>query len=287
MRKKAGILTLALCLSIFLSGCSLGLNDSGLLHPPKNSGREAKLENLIEETANGDYKLKYPKSGTYRSAIITEDLNGDKKDEAIAFYCTDDTSTNMLVMYDNGKEWKTSQSFKINLSEVDCIQFADYDYDGIEEIFAGFSASQVGTNELNIFDYDPKSNKTEQVDYKSSYSSFTTGDYDRDGANEILTLNLNSNEADAKAVLIDYDNNELYTLASCDMDQTVTKFENVSSGLINNDTMGVSVDGLLENGYNSQIIYYNSDKEQLINFPITAGKVQTLRTYNVNCTDID
>ncbi len=289
MKKTAGISAIALSLCMIFSGCSLGINDSSLLHPPKTAGREAELESLIEESANGAYKLKYPQNGAYRSAIITEDLNGDKKDEAIAFYCAGDTSTNILVMYDDGKKWSISQSFKIDLTEVDCVQFADYDYDGTEEIFAGFTSLNTGLNELNIFDCNTENHTTSHIDFKSSYSSFTTGDYDRDGANEILTFILNSNESDAQAVLTDYDKNELYTLARCDMDRAVTRFESVTSGLISNDTMGVCLDGFLENGYNSQVVYYNPDREELICYPVTLGKKQnqTARTYNVNCTDID
>lgn len=291
MRKKAGITALILAICTLFGGCSIGLGDASLLHPPKNSGREAKLEGLIEENAGGSYKLRYPLSGTYRSAIITEDLNGDKKDEAIAFYRTDsdDKSTYLLVMYDTGKEWKSSESFRLSFENVDCVQFADYDFDGVKEIFTGFTTPGSGSNMLNIFDYTPSDNKTVKVGFSRPYSGFTTGDYDRDGGSELLTFDLNSNETDAQAVLTDYDKNELYILAKCDMDQNVTKFESINSGLLSKDTTGVTVDGIIENGYSSQIIYYNSDKMKLSNFPITVGKkhISTARDDKINCTDID
>ena len=74
MKKSAGITALILSTITLFSGCSLGLNDPALLSPPKITGREAELENLISQTADGSYKLKYPLSGEFRSAIITEDL---------------------------------------------------------------------------------------------------------------------------------------------------------------------------------------------------------------------
>lgn len=291
MKIKAGITASALGVCVLFSGCSLGLNDSSLLHPPKNTGREAKLESLIEETAGESYKLKYPLSGQYRSAIITEDLNGDKKDEAIAFYRTenDEKTTYMLVMYYSGESWKVSGSFSLSYPDVDCVQFADYDYDGVKEIFTGFSAQGTGSNILNIFDYNPQKKKSSKVDFSRSYSAFTTGDYDQDGGSELLTFDIDSNEIDARAVLTDYDKNELYVLAECDMDRNVTKFENINSGLINKDTTGVTVDGIIENGYSSQVIYYNPDKLKLMNFPVTVGKknISTVRNDKINCTDID
>lgn len=291
MKKELGIIALSLCALTFFSGCSLKINDPSLLRPPKTTGREAQLESLIADTAHNNYKLKYPQSGEYRSAIITKDLNGDKKDEAIAFYRENDneTATKMLVMYDAGKEWKICGEFEIKLTDVDTVQFADIDYDGIEEIFAGFSSTGRNSNELNIFSYNPKTRKAKHNDFKINYSSFTTGDYDQDGGSEILTLNLESTDAGACAVLTDYNKDKLYTLSKCDMDRNVTKYENADSGLINKDTIGVAVDGLIENGYNSQIVYYNSSKRSLINYPITMGKKtsDTARAEKIYSTDID
>ncbi len=291
MKIKAGISALILSVVIFFGGCSLGINDQSLLNPPKTTGKEAQLESLISQTADGDYKLKYPQNGEYRSAIITKDLNGDKKDEAIAFYHleNDEKNTYALVMYDTGKKWKISDSFKVNHTDVDCVQFDDYDYDGVEEIFTGFLITNSPYNELNIFDYSPENHKTNHSDFTLNYSSFTTGDYDQDGGSEILSFTLSSNETDAGAVLTDYDKNRLYTLSSCPMDRNVTKFDNTESGLINKETMGVAVDGILEKGYNSQVIYYNSQKRRLFNYPISTSKNQniTTRSENIHCTDID
>lgn len=289
MKNKAGITALILSAVMLLGGCSLGINDQSLLSPPKTTGREAEIENLISQTADGSYKLKYPQSGDYRSAIITEDLNSDNKDEAIAFYRTDDNALNLLIIYDTGKDWKISKNFELNFSDVDCVQFADYDYDGVEEIFTGFKNQNSQTSVLNIFDFNPKDRNSSKVNYSASYSAFTTGDYDQDGGSEILTLNLDSNEVDASAVLTDYNKNKLYILDKCDMDPAVTRFENISSGLVNKDTMGVVVDGLLENGYNSQIIYYNNSKRSLQNYPVTSGKKDNsaLRTDKIYSNDID
>lgn len=289
--KIKSITALILGVIILFSGCSLGINDQSLLHPPKTTGREAQLENLISETAGGEYKLKYPQSGEYRSAIITEDLNGDKKDEAIAFYHleNEENNTYLLVMYDTGKKWEISKNFKIAHSDVDCVQFSDYDYDGVEEIFTGFLIANSPYNELNIFNYSPEKHKSNRVDFSINYSSFTTGDYDQDGGSEILSLNISSSDTESNAVLTDYDKNKLYTLSSCPMDRNVTKFENIESGLINKDTMGVAVDGILEKGYNSQIIYFNSQKRRLLNYPLSSVKQRnlTLRTEKINSTDID
>ena len=289
MRKKAGITALILCSVTLLGGCSLGINDQSLLSPPKITGREAELENLISQTANGSYKLKYPQSGEFRSAIITKDLNSDGKDEAIAFYRgSDSDAVNMLVMYDAGKQWETSKNFELKFSDVDCVKFSDYDFDGTEEIFAGLKNSNENICELNVFDYTPSDHQLEHIDFDAAYSAFSVGDYDRDGGSEVLTFNLDSSENDASATLYDYDKNKLYALDNSDMDQKVIRYENIVSGLINKDTVGVAVDGLTDDGYNSQIIYYNTSKRALLNYPVTAGKGRsTTHSDKVYSADID
>lgn len=277
--------------SILLCGCSVNFSGGALLHPPKTTGNEAQIEKLIEQTAGGSYMLKYPQSGQYRSAIVTEDITGDNNDEAIAFYRTEgsEPATHMLVMYDNGEKWEISCDYSTFHSDVDCVKFADYDYDGIPEIFVGFVTQTSGVNELAVFDVSNDGKEVTQVDFTTTYSAFTTGDYDQDAGSEILTLTLGSNEAQATATLIDYDKKELYTLSSCSMDNSVTKFESLSSGLLDESTMGVVVDGLSDNAYNTQVIYYNSDKKKLINFPYTTSKKSnpTTRTYRINSYDID
>ena len=74
----------ATILSAFIlsaSGCSLtDFSSESLLRPPKTTGDEAEIEQLIADCAKNGYTLKYPKNGNYRSAIIMSDLDGDKND---------------------------------------------------------------------------------------------------------------------------------------------------------------------------------------------------------------
>lgn len=292
MKFKPLLLAAAIGASSILGGCSLSFNDSELLRPPKTTGREAEIQKLIEDTAGGDYMLKYPTSGQYRSAIITEDLDGDKNDEAIAFYRTsgDKAKTHMLIMYNDGKRWKLSLNWETDFLDIDRVQFSDYDYDGVLEVFTGFVTFSNSLNELNIFDCDKSSREGRRIDFKLGYNAFTTGDYDEDGASEVLSFTLKSSETEAMATLTDYDKEHLYTLSQCPMDEKVTKFENVTSGLIGGKTTGVAVDGLLESSYNTQVLYYSTDKKTLISYPNNRKKSlenPTVRTYNINSGDVD
>ena len=288
MKARHSLLILPIATSLLFSSCSMNLFGAELIHPPKTTGSQAQIEQLIETAANGSYTLKYPKHGSFRSAIIMEDINNDQKQEAIAFYHinAETPKTHMLVMYDNGSEWIVSYNYETSYADVDCIEFTDYDFDGHKEIFTGFVTETPGINELTVFDFDNKTYETTHVDFTYPYSNFTTGDYDQDGANEAMLLTLKTSETEARATLVDYDNNELYALASCSIDSTVTKYEKVLTGIIEDNKKGVVIEGLLTNGYNSQVILYDVTSKSLIN-SLSSSSVSTERAQTLYSSDID
>ena len=134
--KKAGAVAMSLIISgsILLGGCaSTGFDNSDILRPPRTTGDKAQIQELIEENAGGDYTLKYPKDGSYRSAIINEDLDGDGIDEAIVFYkpSTDDEATHLLFMKELGGEWKDIGDYTSTSAEVKKVEIGDITGDGV------------------------------------------------------------------------------------------------------------------------------------------------------------
>ena len=199
MKAKRFLPVIILIACLIMSSCTIGFDDENLLQPPKNTGREAAIQELIEKAAGGQYLLKYPKGGDYRSAIVTADLNSDEIDEAVAFYrAKPDEAVHMLVMRCVKDKWKTCTDFKTAYTDVNSITFADYNFDGVLDILAGFTTSG-DVNELNIFNLNFKTSKAVRVDFTAKYSSFTTGDFDGDGGSEIITLSLTSAESEAAA----------------------------------------------------------------------------------------
>lgn len=287
MKSKPLLSVFLIIMMLTVSGCSFTADSESLLKPPKITGREADIENLVEEASGGDYQLKYPRSGSYRSAIIIEDFNADSDDEAIAFFRTGgNDAIHMLVMCSDGGGWNICRDFTTSYTAVDCVVFADYDLDGSAEILVGFAAGD--GCELNVFDIDTAARTADKADFTAPYAGFTTGDFDRDGGSEILIFTLQNGENPARATLTDYDGT-LYTLSECSMDPSVVKYENIVSGMLGESTVGAAVDGTLENGYSTQVVYYDDDKNMLVNYPYTSQKkpAQVIRSYNVYSRDID
>lgn len=154
--KTAAAAVIATVLLMSASGCDFtDFGSENMLRPPKSMGDEAEIEQLIADTANGDYTLKYPKSGNYRSAIVMTDLDGDGTSEAIAFYREkgNTTSIHMLVMYDDDGSWKLSSDFVTETTDIDCVDFANVDGDGALEIFVGYATYSPNVNFLSCYSY--------------------------------------------------------------------------------------------------------------------------------------
>ena len=95
--KKAAALIYTLIICISLCGCKMFTADTAeLLSPPELTGDIAPIASAISASAGGEYTLKYPSVGNYRSAVVQNDINGDGIMEAFAFYSmTEDESTVM------------------------------------------------------------------------------------------------------------------------------------------------------------------------------------------------
>lgn len=274
------------------SGCSIAdLDADSLIRPPKTVGDEAEIEQLINETAQSGYILKYPKSGNYRSAIVMTDLDGDEIDEAVAFYRVPDNTTemHMLIMYQSEDKWNLSENCTIEASDVDCVEFADVNGDGHLEILSGYTTYNSSINRLACNSYSD--GKTESITVERNYSSFLCSDFDSDGIDEVMLFSLFTTENDASSVMLDYNADEccLYAKATVSMDPNVVKYRNFLVTSFDDSTKGVVVDGAFATEeLNTQVIFYSKELSVLRN-PLYKEKEKniTQRSLNILSDDIN
>ena len=139
---KAIAITALILTSSLLAGCaSSGFDNSNLLRPPRTTGDKAKIQEIIEERAGGDYTLKYPNDGSYRSAIINKDLDGDETNEAIVFYkpSASDESTRILIIKNFDGTWKDIGDYAGGNTDVDKVEIGDVTGNGTLDIIVGWS----------------------------------------------------------------------------------------------------------------------------------------------------
>lgn len=272
---KLRAVAIALLLALTLSGCSfVGLDAQTLMHPPKPTGEKADIHSLLESKTGGKMTLKYPRSGDYRSAIITHDICGDKTEEAMAIYQKDDESagTNIMFMKKDGK-WTDMGSFNNPAAQVDKVAFGDLNGDGKDEVIVGWGNSLNNTSRISIYYY--KNGKMNELKLDQSYTDMQILDFDGDKRDEIFTANVSVGDQPAMARLFRMKDNAVEVMGSCKLDSGVTKYTSVLAGRIDFNQNGVVLDGMKSADTLVTELLYWDKKAKMLKSPFYDTKTQT------------
>ena len=100
---------------LLLSGCSpIQMDVEELMSPPKLTAEQAEIDSALKQALGENVKLKYPKSGDFRSAFVFHDIDGDGEEEAIVFYQLDSSSTTWLTVMDRTDgQWRSTYSLSL------------------------------------------------------------------------------------------------------------------------------------------------------------------------------
>ncbi|MBE6768853.1 MAG: hypothetical protein E7549_08110 [Ruminococcaceae bacterium] len=180
------LLAVALCV---LSGCtSLGTDIALQLRPPKAMGEQGAAEEALgvyiaEHIKREDYTLKYPRSGAYRSAFLMEDIDGDGKSEAIAFYDAENTQSHINLLRQTDGEWHSVFDLAVLLADIHCITFGDMDGDGVRELVVCWDMFSDRTYQVAVYGLNGD-RITER--FTATSSSVTVTDLTGDGRDDCL-----------------------------------------------------------------------------------------------------
>lgn len=275
--KKAAALIYTLIICISLCGCKMFTADTAeLLSPPELTGDIAPIASAISASAGGEYTLKYPSVGNYRSAVVQNDINGDGIMEAFAFYSmTEDESTVMYVnaiCSENGK-WKSVAKQKIVAGGVDRVDFCDLDGDGISEILIGWEI--YGTSEMQMAVYSFKNNELNRR-MLQQYTHFLCGDIDEDGNNEITVIMINSGDTPNTATVYRLNENGVTALYSAELDRGVKTVNEPVYAHLSSGKPAIYIDEIKGVGAVTEVLFI--EKNKLVNPLFNAEKGETTAT---------
>lgn len=280
---------LAIVLVFLLSGCSvLSFEGSDIMCPPKATGSKAQIQKLIDNQTKGDYTLKYPKNGSNRSSIVTQDIDSDEDEEAIAFY-SDKNGENIHALFvesENGN-YRVLSDVVLEASNIDRVDFADINGDKVSEILIGYSISTSSLNTLNVYTYN---DEITPLDYSYTYSSLVAGDFNSDKKDDILLISLYSGDVAAQAkLLIGNKNGSLSEIGTAELDSDIKSLALAQYSQISYGTYGAVIDGISSAGdYTTQVVFFNPSTPALLNPLYTySGYSSTRRTTQVCSTDFD
>ncbi len=290
--KKAGMLVSLLVMIALLCSCSgLGGNIADSIFPPKPSGELYEIQQALETFVGGRIKLSYPSSGKYRSAIITEDLDGDDKYEVFSFYSTetDDKTTVMHINYikwtENG--WASVSDLEVNGSGVESVDFATLDYSGVPKIVVSWSRYSAVNKQISVYDI----NSGELVEVTSAvYSVSAVTDFNSDGINEIVAVHLDAENLTSTAKMLSLTEEGLEQKGECMLDGTVTAYREPIFSKLADGTPALFLDADKSTGMITEVMYLK--KGEFVNAfssvdHLTGENNKTLRASSVRSKDYD
>lgn len=278
--RRSVLLLLILIIALVLSSCSFGGEIGTMLTPPTMSvGREA-LTGAIREAIGGGYELVYPQAGSYRTGIISEDLNGDGETEAVCFYRADET-LGFLVMESNGETWQVLGSGKSDASSVGRVAFGDLTGDGMDEVIVGWQYLTEADGSYEVFSF---SGGKAISRHSGLYTRFVV----LEGAPDALVVV--SRNAETRAVtasLVGKSGAEIGIINMVTMNDRATDYLSIQPGKIKGNLPAVFVDEQLEGGqYTTEVLVIN-EQGRLSNELINQVEISPLRYTAVYCKDVD
>lgn len=288
--KRALTLMLAIALCLMLCGCNMFVFDTdNILSPPELSGELKPIQQALVESIKGEYTLKYPTYGDIKSAVVTEDLDGDGIKEAFAFYSTSDSEETMMhlnVIVKDKKKYKSVDDNSKSASGIERIDFYDLNGDGKKEIIVGWEIYAESEKQLAVYQFE-KNALTQIMSQK--YTNYLCIDFDDNGKNEILVQDLDTKESTNKASLYSITENGLTQISGCLLDGKVKTAGRFKLSSLSNGQKAVYIDEIKGIGAVTEVLFMSKGelKNPLLDVENTMENVKTIRSATIPSADVN
>lgn len=248
---------LIILLCVTLCGCSAANSVENLLTPPKLTEEQ---NDIYRELINsvGNVKLKYPRSGEYRSAFVVKDIDDEPGDEAMVFYESKNVSSGesalRLKIFDktDGK-WSAVYDLACAGSEVDSISFSKLGGMERTDIIVCFTLLNQTEKMFSVLSY---SDKTPSMLYSSAYSALMVYDINNDGQNELLTVTTDKLNQRSAAMLFTEDESGFVKLSETELSGGAADYLRASTGKLSEDKNAVFLDYTMGGGQSGTDVIY-------------------------------
>lgn len=286
---KKRIILLVFLLAFCFSGCSLNFKDpETLIRPPKPGGELAGVQEALRaKVEKNSIILKNPKSGDYRSAYTSFDLNEDGVNEAIVFYKqnTDTGTLHMNILDKNEGKWESVADFNDIGSDIVEVEFCRLNKSSGQIMVVKCDSLENKRYNLSLFRY--VDGEVERL-LSEPYTEMGMFDMLRDGYQELLLLNLDVNKSSSRARLLKMksDSPQLDCIGETSLDGSVTGYASLKL----DRTATVYIDGYYgQNTMVTELLQWNGSR---LTAPLMSDKEgitsqETVRNIIVTSQDIN
>ena len=288
MRIKAFIACLSIVL--LLSSCSFNLGIEGLMLPPRLTDEQNEIYAALQRVTDSNIKLKYPRTGDYRSAFVLVNLDDDIEDEAVVFYeetlpGAKDSSLRINILDKEGGKWKSVYKIEGTGTDIDKAIFSTLGSGDETYMIIGFSTLGQSEKIVKVYRY---SDLVSGPVYEGTYSVMEVLDIDDSGTSEIVLISGNTASQTASARLLQRTDNGIEITHEVDMDTKATDYINVTRGKLSEEKLGLFIDS--DRGTNlttTEVLVYDDGLRNIVYNSYTDNTEMFQRVTGNISTDID
>ncbi|WP_294835297.1 VCBS repeat-containing protein [uncultured Eubacterium sp.] len=292
-------LCVVLIVALF-SGCSFRLASSvnDLISAVAPFGENADVKSALDSFLSNGYSLKNPSSGEYITSYNFYDLDGDEKEEAVAFYEPNDNlgTIRMAIIKEYSGKWEVVSDISGYGDDAYRLDFADLNNDGKDEIIVCWNNISNSNSHLFVvynLKFEDKKFEVKQINKDEIYlNNYVIVDFNQTGNNDILMFEINSGtKTSAKAELYSLNDNNLRLKGETKLDSRVISYRNINVEKAEGD-IRVYADAIGSNGNSirTEVIYWSNMYDSIVSpfYSYSTGRTSgTSRGCLVNSCDIN
>lgn len=247
--KRIKMMLFALAMMTVLSGCSavrLTLNPQDLYALPKLPERYTALNQEISAILEAGAEYAVPAAGSNIQPVQMTDLDGDGREEALAFFrkVDDEKPLKICIFTAEGTGYRQSALIEGSGAAINSIAYSDLNGDGRLELLVGW---RVSAELLALSVYELQGEEPRELIH-TNYVKYTIADLNADGMRELVALHSNQ-EGVGVADCYGWIEEELALLDSTSVSMTMAELSRLGRltvGTLEDETKALFVTGVAD-----------------------------------------
>lgn len=287
MKKKLSLLLIFTVIFMLFSACSpFDAKISDKLKAPQPSGELYEIQKALSNVI-GEVNYSYPRSGNYRGAVVTFNVDNFGNNEAFAFYSTKTDDSRVVqhisyICFKDGK-WNVHEDVQIEGSNIYSVDFARFGNSSNYDLVFCVNSYTAKTKSVLVFSTE---NHHLTKYYEENTTSYALTDFDANGTKELLTLSLDTTLKTSTAKLTYFAEGNKAVSSNCNLDGTATEYKIPQVSTLIGGTSAVFIDAVTPSGMITEVLTAkNNTLTAIFNDKTTYLNTKTLRTSAIECAD--
>lgn len=244
--KRPALLGLLLLACLLLAGCRMDSTVEELFTLPRLPTEYTTLSRQLDQLLSEGYEYMAPTSGRNIQSLQMVDIDGDGRDEALAFFrlSNGEKPLKIYVFHSREGSYELASIIESSGTAIDSIYYEDLTGDGRKELIVGWKISS-DVQTVTVYDMRPGPVQLMQ----SNYTRLSFQELNGDGIPSLLLLRTNSDNQPV-AEFCSWQDGSLSVSHRCALSSTMAELNqgSVVTGKLDQDTPAVFITGINSQG---------------------------------------